>query len=417
MNVSVIIPAKNAAGTIGETLRSLVAQTFGGWEAIVVDDGSTDETADVVSTFASNDPRVRLVREPHRGESAARNQAIGLAVFDWLYFLDADDRISPDCLGRLTNSAAGEATLDAVHCGWSLVAPDGMLIGNYVAMETGDLFPVLACRNVFPIHACLVRKKVVESVGAFDVSSTDCEDWDLWQRIARAGARFGRIPDVLVFYHLRPDATWLDAQQYLANGLSIIQRGHSADPRVPSAVHPDGLPKEGLSRALIQFACWPAGMELGRGRDPRPLLNALDGVRDPDIDPGAAAAGIFHGALLPRCQPASVWDGLWPVLEKNVDRFLAALEEHAGSSGLALRVRTALLTMIDDHSVAKLTARIGRLESRVYEQEALIERILQKPWVRLGLRLGLMKQPMELKKGAIPDGNPAKPPLPPGTKQ
>ncbi|MGH7791810.1 MAG: glycosyltransferase family 2 protein, partial [Thermodesulfobacteriota bacterium] len=88
MNVSVIIAAHNAADTIAETLQSLLDQTFPHWEAIVVDDGSSDGTENVVKSFVERDARFRFLRQQQMGVSAARNNGIKLARFDWLVFLD-----------------------------------------------------------------------------------------------------------------------------------------------------------------------------------------------------------------------------------------------------------------------------------------------------------------------------------------
>jgi glycosyltransferase involved in cell wall biosynthesis len=95
MNVTVIVPAHNAADTLADTLESLTAQTFPGWEAIVVNDGSTDATPGIVEGFAAFDPRFRLVHRVNGGLAAARNTGVSHARHDALLFLDADDWILP----------------------------------------------------------------------------------------------------------------------------------------------------------------------------------------------------------------------------------------------------------------------------------------------------------------------------------
>ena len=89
--VSVVIPAYNAQATLAQTLASVLAQTLDAWEAIVVDDGSTDGTAAIVAAFAARDPRVRCITGAHRGVSAARNLGIAAARGSLVAFLDADD--------------------------------------------------------------------------------------------------------------------------------------------------------------------------------------------------------------------------------------------------------------------------------------------------------------------------------------
>ena len=118
MSVSVVIPALNAAATIDETIRSLVAQKFKAWEAIIVDDGSTDTTPDRARDWLSRDARVRYIRQENQGASAARNAGIAIATFDWLLFLDADDWIHPKHLHWLTRKLRSDPTLDIVYGGW-----------------------------------------------------------------------------------------------------------------------------------------------------------------------------------------------------------------------------------------------------------------------------------------------------------
>src|SRR5262245_39894426 len=103
LRVSIIIPAYNTQATLPKTLASLQAQTNTAWEAIVVDDGSTDLTSEVAATFVAGDSRLRLVRQANAGESAARNAALVHATSDWLVFLDSDDWLLPTFLERMTS--------------------------------------------------------------------------------------------------------------------------------------------------------------------------------------------------------------------------------------------------------------------------------------------------------------------------
>ena len=93
--VSVVIAAHNAAATLGETLGSLRIQTQGDWEAVVVDDGSTDDTAAIAERYAARDSRIRVVRQARQGPGPARNTGIALSRHLWLLFLDAEDIVKP----------------------------------------------------------------------------------------------------------------------------------------------------------------------------------------------------------------------------------------------------------------------------------------------------------------------------------
>lgn len=352
MKVSVVIPAYDAAETLAETLESLLAQTHPEWEAIVVDDGSRDGTAAVVEAFTARDARIRMIRQANAGEAAARNTGIADARHDWLLFLDSDDWIAAEFLERMTGALTAEPGLDAVHCGYARVAADGSLVVEKYLPPAGDMFAIWARRSAFPVHACVVRKALVEAAGGFDVSFRKSADWDLWQRIARTGARFGAIRDVLAYYRMRPGAASLGAQYMLEDGLRVLRKGHAPDPRVPHP-HPDhaqGAPQEQIPSQAFYLLSWCAGLLLGSGQDARPLLKQLEGVRFPDLYPPAVAQILFEAATLPGCSPPSAWERLWPELLRSIEEFLVALEEHTQASALAERTRSALARMVLTHA-------------------------------------------------------------------
>ena len=159
INVSVIIAAYNAAETIAETLSSVRDQIHTGWQAIVVDDGSSDDTVACVQGLAADDPRIRLVTQERMGVSAARNKGMTVAHFDWLLFLDGDDWLAPRHLERMTRAVSARPDLDAVHCGWTRVAPDGTRMEETYGPDAGDFFPVFAS-SLCLLSPCLHRAPV-----------------------------------------------------------------------------------------------------------------------------------------------------------------------------------------------------------------------------------------------------------------
>jgi 2-polyprenyl-3-methyl-5-hydroxy-6-metoxy-1,4-benzoquinol methylase len=352
MNVSVIIPAHNAADTLAETLESLRAQTFTDWEAIVVDDGSTDETVAIATSFARKDSRIRITSQTKMGVSTARNKGISLARNEWLLFLDADDLILPQHLERMTHALVSDPRLDAVHCAWARITQDGTRFKEKYCSESGNLFPFFAHTCVFSIHACIIRRSIVEHLGGFDTSLITCEGWDLWQRIARTGARFGAINEVLSLYRMRQASASNNGFRFLTDGLLVIERGHSADPRVPNPLpeNASGMPATQLPGKKLYFTCWSAGLVFGRGEDARPLLNVLNGVHDPGLDPDGVANCIFEAALFPICQPPTAWDKLWLRIEQHIKEFLFAFEKQSMSPGLAHRTIFALQRLIFEHA-------------------------------------------------------------------
>lgn len=119
--ISVIIPAYNAEAWLGESLQSLIAQTYKDWEAIVVDDGSKDNTAEVAKQLA--DQRIRIVRQENAGQSAAANRGILEAQGDYIKFLDADDALNPTHL-KAQLEALADTTEYLADCGWGYFVED-----------------------------------------------------------------------------------------------------------------------------------------------------------------------------------------------------------------------------------------------------------------------------------------------------
>jgi peptidoglycan/xylan/chitin deacetylase (PgdA/CDA1 family) len=361
LKVTFIIPAHNAAETLAETLQSVQAQTRPDWEAVVVDDGSTDGTAAVAARFAREDARIRLVRRSQGGEGAARNTGIAAARHDWVAFLDADDWVLPHYLERLTAALGGDPGLAAVHCGWTRVTPGGLSGPEQFCPPEDDLFPHFARYNALAVHACLVRRSLAEAIDGFDASLRTCPDWDFWQRLSRTRARFGAVREVLARYRMRPTSSGTRALQVLVDGLRVITRGHAPDPGVanPHPAHAGGMPRQELAGARLNFLCWPAGIALGQGADPRPFLAHVGEEHDPDLDPAGIASMLFFGVLLAECRLPGEWDQVWPNVEGRLQEFLLALEEHALAPGLARRARLLLERRILDHSLRPRPLTIG----------------------------------------------------------
>lgn len=353
MNVSVVVPAHNAAKTLGATLQSLLDQTVSGWEVIVVDDGSQDDTAKIAAAFAHQDSRIRVVSQPQGGVCAARNAGIEQAQFEWLLFLDADDWLAPVYLERMTHLLVANPHLDAVYCGWVRVTPDGTCLEKKLWHQSGDLFDALARFCPFAIHACVVRRSIVQTVGAFDQSLRTCEEWDLWQRIARTDAQFGQVSEGLAFYRMSQNSLSADAVQLFKDGLRVITQGHTSDSRVaaPRRQVANGIAAEHLSESKLRWVSWCAALMLGSGQDPEPLLNELTQECAPELDPFIVAVSLFEAAILPICQSPSAWYTLWTSLEQPIHAFLLALEAQAQAPRLVYRTLRKLESLILEHAI------------------------------------------------------------------
>ncbi|HEY0835570.1 MAG TPA: trifunctional glycosyltransferase/class I SAM-dependent methyltransferase/polysaccharide deacetylase [Azospirillum sp.] len=360
-DISVIVPAYDAASTIAAALASLSAQTKTDWEAIVVDDGSRDDTARVVAALAAEDPRIRLVRQANGGVSAARNRGVAEARADWLHFLDADDWIAPTCLQRLARARRAHPRPDFIHCGWTRFLSDQRGPDEF-APDGEDLFPSIARDCPFPVHAALMRKALVTDAGGFDTALVACEDWDLWQRIARGGARFRAVRAVLAFYRHRRGSASTATERFLTDGLEVIRRIHRPDPRVaaPRPAHADGAPAADEALTRYHFTSWLAGYAIGQGDEAAPMLKHLIGVREPALSPDAIAWNLCNAIPIGRGSRPEDWEALWPSIEPATLRFLDALEEVSGVAGLAPRSRRRLEAHLLDRCAATRPARIGQ---------------------------------------------------------
>jgi glycosyltransferase involved in cell wall biosynthesis len=213
--VSVVIPAFNAAPTLGATLQSVLDQDFGDLEVLVVDDASTDATAALADRVASTDPRVRVLRRDRNGGRPAipRNDGIRAARGALVAFCDADDLWHPAKLQRQVAAMRLHPSLGFVYTIARELRPDtrggwgtGRLL-PFPFMASIDL-AALRRRNTIVASSVLARTALVREVGGFDETDSlrAMEDFDLWLRLAER-APFGLVPRVLVHYRILPGST------------------------------------------------------------------------------------------------------------------------------------------------------------------------------------------------------------------
>jgi len=397
VNVSIIIPICAASETVAEAIAALRAQTLTSWEAIVVDGGVSPEIATAIARSAGQDPRIRIVRRPGVGLNEARNSGAKLARFKWLLFFDPEDKLRPELLARLAHVVAADSSFDAVYSKWAYRAPDGALLAEEFWGAPGDMFATFASRPAFPLHACIVRTSVFEVVGGFDARCTTCADWDLWQRIARTGARFGMVDEALALVAMRANQDPTDLRQILADGLRLIALGQAPDSRVAHLLpaHANGLPREQAPNARFIYACTVAGLALGRGEDARPLLGALKSERAPGIDPYETALAIYTAVLRSAGRGPAAWSELWPAIEQPLGEFLVALEQQSQSWGLVRRVASRLERMITEQAGLARPLTIGATHGvRVEIAEPLPDLKLADPIERLHCVIAVEGEPL-----------------------
>ncbi len=361
LKVSIIIPAYNAAATIEETLRSIMAQTYDDWEAIVVDDGSRDDTLQVVLAICQLDGRIRLIQQAHAGVSAARNRGLVEAVADWVLFLDADDLILERHLEHLVEKTWGEPAPDVILSGWSRVAQAGNRL-KAERMMADHLTVEAIIRYCPPIHAFLVRREIVEKVGGFDSELRTCEDMDLWIRVIKTGSTFRILEEASALYRFRVDSASSGGLRLLEDGLAVLARAHRADPPVlqPTLPYAEGRPEAGLTEEAYYFLCWCAGLELGRGVDARKLLDRAPVGVCCDLESDFIAQRLFYAAALFSPQEAPDEASFWTRRIQLAEKFLTALERRSLIAGLARSSGAALEKLVIDNVVSQASFLIGK---------------------------------------------------------
>jgi glycosyltransferase involved in cell wall biosynthesis len=200
--VSVIIPAYNYGRFIGDALDSLQSQTLSDWECFVVDDGSTDNTGDIVCERIRRDGRIYYLRHKNAGLSASRNAGLLPARGEYVQFLDADDLLEPDKLRAQVDFLERDDGSDIVYGParyfrdghpnerrFSLFDPDEPWMPE-TSGEGRELLQPLIRRCLWPVNAPLIRREIFKEVGEFNTSLCRYEDWEFWIRCAVAGCRF-----------------------------------------------------------------------------------------------------------------------------------------------------------------------------------------------------------------------------------
>lgn len=259
--VSVVIPAFNVARFIGECLASVLAQTLPDWECIVVDDGSTDATAQRVRE--RDDPRIRLISQPNRGVSAARNAGLSSAGGAYVLFLDGDDLLHPSALQRLSGELdAHPEAVGAYGIMWSVFEdgrpyPQKSLRLRARHFASGDLLERMIRENFLLVGTTLVRRAPASELGGFRPDLRLGEDWEFWCRLAARGAlRFAGAEPEVSYLRMRTGSASRRLSPEWKNHLPTIQAVMS-NPVL--AAHFDVAAWRRLRRQVLAYHLWESG--------------------------------------------------------------------------------------------------------------------------------------------------------------
>ena len=268
--VSVVIPAFNCERFVAEAIDSVLQQTLPPHEIIVVNDGSTDGTAHVLSGF---EPRIRVISQANAGLAAARNAGISVATGYWIGFLDADDTWLPAKLERQLE-AASESRIAMVWTDRFNIGERGGLPevqSQIQEMYAGDIFvDLLLLGNRVTASSVLVRTDVCRALGGFKNDLHACEDWDLWIRVAE-NHEIAVCREPLVCYRFHGGMMSGDPLLMQAGRNDVVRRG-LASPRGQAL---PGRLRRRILAAAARTNAWDASRRNARAQALKEYLRAF----------------------------------------------------------------------------------------------------------------------------------------------
>jgi len=228
--ITVIIPAYNQSHYLAGAIESVLAQDYEDWECIVVNDGSTDSTAEVVKTY--QDQRIHYIHQQNAGLSAARNTGIRNARGKYLSFLDSDDLFAKNKLSLLMNVFYNNPEIALVSGNTELIDQNGIAIERKFDPVLPADNSQLLLGNPLHVGSVLLKRSWQEKVGFFDTRLRSYEDWDYWLRLALHNAKFVCIPEVVSFYRFHTEQMTRNRQQMTRASFTVLDQIY-AQPNLP----------------------------------------------------------------------------------------------------------------------------------------------------------------------------------------
>ena len=223
--VTVVIPSFNRASKLEAAIRSVQAQSCPDWRVVVVDDGSTDSTPDVVVGLTKEDARITLQRHPgNLGAQAARNTGIRCAKGPWVAFLDSDDRWLPDSL-RVRLDAATENGVEVVHSAAFRIFEDGSTALHDIPPLEGWVYEALLQRQGPMFQGLLVTRRALSSIGGLDERIVSLQEWDTTIRLSEHH-RFAFVASPTFIWDCRGTDTMSKDRRRDAMGYEQVVRKH-----------------------------------------------------------------------------------------------------------------------------------------------------------------------------------------------
>lgn len=331
----------------------LLTQSETDWEAVVVDDGSTDETGAIIARYAARDSRFKALSGLGEGAAMARNRGLAAAKGRWLMFLDADDWVDPDYLRKMLGALAADPGASAVCCGFQRVMQEGRLSRPYLpgsAMEDPQATFARTCA-VVTVNTVMIDREAVVRLGGFDRSLATCEDWDLWQRLTAAGVRWAVLNEPLSYYRTTLNSLSSNRDQMIRDSREVIGRGF-ARLRQAGGSGKDLSEEEAQKQAALAHAyvvLWCIVSDRCRGGsqdyDATPLKALPTGHEEAGFIADTIVEAIMVGCAITLDQLAANW----PRYGSATSDVITALGRVWNDAPAARRVQYALEELVLDY--------------------------------------------------------------------
>ena len=230
--VSIIIPTFNRRDYITTALDSVLAQSYKDYEIIIIDDGSSDDTKEVLKPYQNN---IRYFYQDNRGIPATRNKGIREAQGDYIAFLDSDDYWLPEKLKRQIECFKQNPHYGMVATRCSSITPDGRFRKKNRPGKSGWVLTDLFKANFIRTSSAMIEKECFEKVGLFDESLPECEEYDLWLRITKHYP-IGFINEPLTVYTDNPRGVSTDSLAGRILRLKVLEKDYLKE-CIPSALY------------------------------------------------------------------------------------------------------------------------------------------------------------------------------------
>ncbi len=251
MSISVIVPVFNGEKTVKETIKSILNQTFTNIEVIIINDGSTDTTLEIIENIS--DSRIKIFSYPNAGLSASRNRGISQAKREYISFIDADDLWTPDKLESQWQALQSNPQAAVAYSWTDYIDESSKFIksGRRIKVN-GDAFDKLLITNFLENGSNPLIRQEALKIGGFDETLFAAEDIDMWLRLA-ANYDFVCVEKPQILYRISTTSMSTNLKRQEAASLKVIERGFS----YPKAEKLQHLKKQSLSH-LYQYLTFKA---------------------------------------------------------------------------------------------------------------------------------------------------------------